>query len=197
MFNNVNKVHPEVWQTWMKILKQVPRAVFWMLDPGVVAAQHLREQATLAGIDPEQLVFAPKLKQEAHLARLRQCDIVLDPWPYGGHTTTGDALFAGVAVVALEGTNFASRVSGGLLKAAGLSSLVMPNVESYVSRAVSLIKQPAALQKIKQHLRKNRDTLPVFDALTRTRQLEAGYRAAHQRAVRGLAPDHLTVNVKR
>lgn len=195
MFNNVNKVHPEVWQTWMKILKQVPRAVFWMLEPGAVAAQHLREQAKLAGITAEQLVFAPKLKQEAHLARLRQCDIVLDPWPYGGHTTTGDALFAGVAVVALQGSNFASRVSGGLLKAAGLSSLVMPDVDSYVSKAVLLINQPAELQKIKQHLRKNRDTLPVFDALTRTRQLEAGYRAAHQRAMRGLAPDHLLVKV--
>jgi predicted O-linked N-acetylglucosamine transferase (SPINDLY family) len=197
MFNNVNKVHPEVWQTWMKILKQVPTAVLWMLDPGAVAAGHLRQQAKLAGIEADQLVFAPKLKQEAHLARMRQCDIVLDPWPYGGHTTTGDALFAGVAVVALQGTNFASRVSGGLLSAAGLSSLVMPTVESYVSKAVELINKPAELQKIKQYLRKNRSTLPVFDAPTRTRQLEAGYRAAHQRAVRGLPADHLMVNVKR
>lgn len=197
MFNNVNKVHPEVWQTWMKILKLVPNAVLWMLDPGAVAAGHLREQAQLAGVEPGQLVFAPKLKQDAHLARLRQCDIVLDPWPYGGHTTTGDALFAGVAVVALEGTNFASRVSGGLLKGAGLGNLVMPNIDSYVNKAVELINKPAELQKIKQFLRKNRDTLPVFDALTRTRQLEAGYRAAHQRALRGLAPDHLLVNVKR
>lgn len=195
MFNNVNKVNPEVWKTWMNILKQVPHALFWMLDPGAVAAKNLRDQAKILGIEQEQIVFAPKLKQEAHLARLRQCDIVLDPWPYGGHTTTGDALFAGVAVVALQGTNFASRVSGGLLKAAGLSSLVMPDLESYARKAVELINSPADLQKIKRYLRKNKETLPVFDAVTRTRQLEASYKAAHDRVMRGLAPSHLMVNV--
>lgn len=197
MFNNVNKVNPEVWKTWMKILKQVPQALFWMLDPGAVAAQKLRDHAKIFGVEDAQIIFAPKLKQEAHLARLRQCDMVLDPWPYGGHTTTGDALFAGVAVVALQGTNFASRVSGGLLKAAGLSSLVMPDLESYARKAVELINTPADLQKIKQYLRKNRETLPVFDAVTRTRQLEAGYKSAHDRVLRGLAPAHLMVNSKK
>lgn len=197
MFNNVNKVNPEVWQTWMRVLERVPTAVFWMLDPGPVATGFLRQAAKDAGIAQERIIFAPKLKQEQHLARLRQCDMVLDPWPYGGHTTTGDALFAGLPVVALQGTNFASRVSGGLLMAAGLGSLVMPDKERYVDKAVELLNTPALLQKIKTHLRSNRDTLPVFDAPTRTRQLEAAYAAAHQRVLNGKPADHLRVKVGR
>lgn len=195
MFNNVNKVGPVVWQTWMRVLQQVPEAVFWMLDPGDVAGKYLKAAAQKAGVDASRIVFAPKLKQDKHLARLRQCDLVLDPWPYGGHTTTSDALFAGVPVVALEGTNFASRVSGGLLIAAGLGNLVLPHVDAYVSASVSLLKQPETLKRMKAHLLQKRDRLPVFDAPTRTRQLEAAYLAAYQRALKGLPPDHLRVKV--
>lgn len=195
MFNNVNKVNPEVWQTWMRIFERVPQAVLWMLDPGVVAQGFLRQAAKDAGIAQERIIFAPKLKQEQHMARLRQCDMVLDPWPYGGHTTTGDALFAGLPVVALQGTNFASRVSGGLLAAAGLSVLVMPDKDRYVDKAVELLNSPEMLKKIKTYLRSKRDTLPVFDAPTRTRQLEAAYAAAHQRVLNGKAADHLRVKV--
>lgn len=195
MFNNVNKVGPVVWQTWMRVLQQVPEAVFWMLDPGDVAAKYLKAAAQKAGVDVTRMVFAPKLKQEKHLARLRQCDLVLDPWPYGGHTTTSDALFAGVPVVALQGTNFASRVSGGLLLAAGLGNLVLPDVDAYVAASVSLLKQPETLKRFKTHLLQKRDRLPVFDAPTRTRQLEAAYLAAYQRAIKGLPPDHLRVKI--
>lgn len=196
MFNNVNKVGREVWQTWMQVLHQVPQAVLWMLDPGPVARERLRAAAQGAGIDAPRLVFAPKMRQEQHIARLQQCDLVLDPWPYGGHTTTGDALFAGVPVVALEGRNFASRVSGGLLRAAGLPQLLRPDTAAYVATAVQLLQQPLELRRLRRYLRESRARLAVFDAPARTRQLEAAYRAAHDRALRGLAPEHLTVRVQ-
>ena len=191
MFNNVNKVGSAVWATWMEILNAVPKAVLWQLDPGPVARAHLLGAAALAGVAGSRIVFAPKVAQEAHVARLQLCHLVLDPWPYGGHTTTGDALFAGVPVVALEGRNFASRVSGGLLCAAGLAPLVCPDRAAYVAMAVGLLQDPKELQRLRQHLLRRRQQLPVFDARTRTRQLEAAYLAAHARAVRGLAPDHL------
>lgn len=196
MFNNVNKVGRQVWETWMQVLKAVPGAVFWLLDPGELAREHLAGAARQAGVDPARLLFAPKARHEAHLARLQHCDLMLDPWPYGGHTTTSDALFAGVPVVTLEGTNFASRVSGGLLRAAGLGGLVQADIPAYVRQAVALMGDRAQLLKIKQHLLRNRARLPVFDAPGRTRHLEAAYLEAHARAARGLPPDHLNVRVR-
>lgn len=197
MFNNVNKVHPAVWSTWMDILKRVPKAVLWMLQPGPQAVEHLNAAAQAAGVAPQRLVFAPKMRQEQHMARLRHCDLVLDPWPYGGHTTTADALFAGVPVVALAGTNFASRVSGGLLRAAGLSQLVLPDVQAYADKAVALLEQPAQLLAMKRALLQARSRLPVFDAPGRTRQLEAAYLTAYGRALKGEPPQHLRVAVQR
>lgn len=193
MFNNVNKLSPAVWAVWMDILKAVPEAVFWMLNPGKVAVAHLQERTKAAGVDVSRIIFAPKMKQEAHLARLQQCDLIVDPWPYGGHTTTADALFAGVPVIALEGTNFASRVSGGLLQAAGLSFLVAKDTRSYVALAQRLLSAPKDVLALKQALLKNRQRLAAFDAPMRTRQIEAGYLAALQRKIKGEAPDHITV----
>jgi predicted O-linked N-acetylglucosamine transferase (SPINDLY family) len=195
MFNNVNKVGSQVWDTWMQVLRGVPEAVFWMLDPGAVARVFLLSAAKAAGVDPARIIYAAKAKQEAHIARLQQCDLVLDPWPYGGHTTTGDALFAGVPVVALEGCNFASRVSGGLLHAAGLPILVRTDIVSYVQTAVGLLKNPTELAKIRRYLKVRWRKRPVFDALLRTRQIEAAYLAAYDRLVKGLPPDHLLVKV--
>jgi predicted O-linked N-acetylglucosamine transferase (SPINDLY family) len=196
MFNNVNKVGREAWSAWMRILKAAPDTVLWMLEPGPVAREYLAEATRRAGVDPARVVYAAKMKQEPHLARMQYCDLMLDPWPYGGHTTTGDALFAGVPVLTLEGTNFASRVSGGLVKAAGMPGLVLPDVEAYVERALLLIRNPKEIEKLHQYLLRNRARLPVFDAPGRTRQLEAAYMQAHARAVRGLPPQHLHVRFR-
>lgn len=195
MFNNVNKVTSTVWATWMQILQRAPQAILWMLDPGEVARLNLTRAAEAAGVGAGRILFASKARQEAHIARLRLCDLILDPWPYGGHTTTGDALFAGVPVVSLEGKNFASRVSGGLLIAAGLQSLVRPTVADYIETVIGLLNQPEEIAKIRRHLHTRRTRLPVFDADTRTRQIEAAYRAVHERKLANQPPQHLRVGV--
>jgi len=193
MFNNVNKITPTAWQAWMRILQAVPEAVFWVLELNPVAREHLEAAAQRLGVAPGRLVFAPKLKQEQHLARMQFCDLMLDPWPYGGHTTTGDSLFAGVPVLALEGHNFASRVSGGLLHAAGLSELVRPTLEDYIAHGVQLLKSPERLAKMKQYLLRHRARLAVFDAPARTRHLELAYLATYALSVRGESPRHIRV----
>ena len=195
MFNNVNKINRESWGVWMRILKEVPQAVLWVLDPGQPAQENLVLETKRLGVSVERVIFARKASQEDHLARLRCCDLNVDPWPYGGHTTTGDALFAGIPVVSLKGRNFASRVSGGLLRASGLSELICEGVETYVAKAVELLKDPVKLKNIKLHLLQNRARLVAFNAPLRTLQIEAAFLAAQDRADKNLPPDHITVQV--
>lgn len=197
MFNNVNKVGSVVWATWMQIMRAAPSAVLWMLDPGEVAQAFLLAASELAGVATARIIFAPKVRQEAHLARLQHCDLVLDPWPYGGHTTTGDAIFAGLPVVVLQGTNFASRVSGGLLRAAGLETLVKPDIAAYVQIATALLNTPAELAKLKQFILQRKAKMPLFDAQMRTRQLEAAYLAVDSLVAAGKPAQHLHVQLKR
>lgn len=193
MFNNVNKVGREVWSTWMQILKSAPDAILWMIEPGEVAKENLYKSAKSQGIDVNRILFAPKLSQEAHIARLQQCDLILDPWPYGGHTTTGDAIFAGIPVIALEGKNFASRVSGGLLIAAGLAHLVAKDKNTYIKVALSLLNSPIEIKKMKMFIASNKHRLPIFDAPSRTKQIETAYLEAYKLSSQGIAPKNILV----
>lgn len=192
-FNHINKVRNEVWRVWMQIMRAVPDAVLWMLDQGPLVREHVLAAARREGVAPERLIFAPRCAQGQHLSRLQHCDLMLDPWPYGGHTTTSDALFAGVPVVALEGRNFASRVSGALLRAAGLEALVQPDVDQYVARAVQLLTDKPLRQALRAFLRQEVPRSDVFNARDKTRQFEAAYRRAFELALAGkpAEPMHL------
>lgn len=181
MFNNINKVTSVTWASWMAILNNVPEAVLWILDPGEAARTNLIQAAQKHGVKEDKIIFAPKLKLEDHFARLQLCDFVLDPWPYGGHTTTADALFCAVPVVALEGNNFASRVSGGLLMSAGLKKLIAKDVEEYIKLASDLANNKAELSAIKAHLSRNRKRFPIFNAKRRTQQIERAFSFAYNR----------------
>ena len=181
MFNNVNKITSSTWSTWMSILNGIPNSVLWILDPGETARANLLQAAQTHGVAADKIIFAPKLKLEDHFARLQLCDFVLDPWPYGGHTTTADALFCSVPVIALEGCNFASRVSGGLLIAAGLKKLIAQDVDAYIQLAIALATNKDELSAIKAHLSRNRKRLPIFNAKHRTKQIERAFTFAYNR----------------
>lgn len=191
MFNAINKVHQEVWDTWMSILRTSPNAMLWILDPGPVARQAIARAAQKAGVAVSRILASPKLPHAQHLMRLQCCDLMLDPWPYGGHTSTSDALFAGVPVLALEGKNFASRVSTGLLRAMGLDTLVCITPEEYVRQATELLQTPAVLKAMGQRLIAQGRTSAVFDAASRAAQLERAYKIAVERAAGGLAAEHI------
>lgn len=188
MFNGIEKVSAEVWTCWMQILAQVPNALLWLLDPGAGARANIARATEAAGIDPRRIVIAPRLPQAAHLARLALCDLMLDPWPCGGHTTTSDALSVGVPVVALEGKTFAARVNGSLLRAAGLGSLVAPDVATYATLAVGLLRNRAELARVRDYVATISPIRDLFDSASKTRQFEAALREAVRRALAGQSP---------
>ena len=192
MFNAINKVRADVWRVWMEILKAVPNSVLWILDPGKAARKYIGKYTKALGVDPKRIVAAPNLRQEAHLARLQCCDLMLDPWPYGGHTSTSDALFAGVPVVAMKCNNFAGRVSAGLLTAAGLEQLVATDIQQYARIAVHLLCNPGELVKVKAFVKVHSPKRDVFNAARKARQLEQAYSAVLERAARGLTPQHIS-----
>lgn len=195
MFNNINKVGPIVWGAWLSILNLAPNSILWILDPGEIARNNILNFSSNLKDYKERIFFAPKLNQDDHLARFQLCDLAFDPWPYGGHTTTGDALFCGVPVVCLEGQNFASRVSGGLVKAANLEELIFPDIDKYISGVASLINDQQKLILLKKRLITNRANLPAFNAQLRTLQLEAAFKYCIDRQSKGLPKQNIRVNV--
>jgi predicted O-linked N-acetylglucosamine transferase (SPINDLY family) len=191
MFNGIEKVNSAVWAAWMQILKQVPNALLWLLDPGPAAQHHLSMSTQLHGVDPRRIVMGVKLPQNEHLSRLGLCDLMLDPWPYGGHTTTSDALFAGVPVVCKKGDNFSGRVSASLLHAAGLRDLVAEDVGQYIDLVVKLLLNNRERSRLKQYIADAVPKSDLFNIKSKTLQLEAAYHEAFNLALKGKAPESI------
>jgi len=190
-FNQHVKITPDVFAIWMRILTRVPGSVLWLLaGPGEA---NLRRYAEAAGVDPGRLVFAARLPRPRHLARTRLADLVLDTRPCNAHTTAADALRAGVPVLTCPGETFASRVAASLACAAGLHELVVRDMEAYEALAVALAHDPQRLGSLKRALAAGLQTLPVFDAAGRARELESAYSEMVARQRRELPPAAFSV----
>ncbi|MGH8742575.1 MAG: hypothetical protein ACREUN_16755, partial [Burkholderiales bacterium] len=122
--NQTNKILPDVFATWMRLLLGTPSSVLWLVDNGSLATGNLRAEAEKRGVPPERLVFAPRVPIAQHLARLRAADLFLDTLPYNAHSTTSDALWVGLPVLTCVGNTFTSRMAGSMLNLIGLPELI-------------------------------------------------------------------------
>lgn len=193
-FNNNYKLTPDVFGVWMRLLRQVPRSVLWLLESSSGISTQLHLSAAQHGIAPERVIFAKRMASPEHLARQPLADLFLDSFHYNAHTTASDALWAGLPVLTRIGNTFASRVAASLLRAANLPELVTQTTEDYEALALALATDPARLQAIRRKLAAERSTCALFDTPRFARSIEAAYLAMWDRHLRGLPPAHIAID---
>ncbi len=194
-FNQAYKITPAALDAWARILLQAPGAVLWMLAWNPQAERNLLGQLARRGIEASRVVFAPKLSLTDHIARLRCADLFLDTWPCNAHTTASEALWAGVPVLTLPGSTFASRVAASLARATRTEELICADVDAYVATAVALAHDLPRLRGLQAHLAEQRMQLPLFDSPAYTRGLEALFERMHERRIAGHKPAHLPADL--
>ncbi len=192
-FNNNNKIAPDIFDIWMRLLKNVPESVLWLLEDTPAASRNLKAEAQNRGIGASRLVFAPRVPQASHIARQRLADLFLDTLPYGAHTTASDALWASVPVLTRLGTAFAGKVAASLLTTIGLPELVTRSAVDYETLALRLAGDVSLLSSIKTKLGENRNHSPLFDTIRFTRNLESAYVRMRERQRLGELPAHLDI----
>lgn len=192
-FNANRKISLQTINLWIDILRQAPDSVLWLLCGRLDSQTNLLAKFKSAGIDPKRIVVCAKALYHDHINRIPVADVGLDTYPYNGHTTTSEQLWAGLPVLTFKGTNFASRVSESLLNAIGVPELVASGPEDYVREAVALYNNRDRLTEYRKTLNENRFRMPLFDAERFCHHLELGYEMMADRAKRGLAPDHIDV----
>ncbi len=192
-FNTPQKLDRATFDIWLGLLRDVAGSLLWLHGGDTLAQANLRKVAEAGEVDSRRLVFANRPAKPEHLARLALADIALDTRSYNGHTTSLDALWAGVPLVTELGAQFASRVAASALVAAGLPGLVARNAEQYTEIALKLAHDPQARASIRQALAEARGKAPLFDAPRFVRNLERGYETMMLRHRRGERPGPIDV----
>ncbi len=193
-FSGAFKITPAMFGVWMRLLLAVEGSVLWLPEGNLASARRLKEEAVRRGVEPSRMVFASfTATAEQHLSRMRLADLFLDTLPYNAHATACDALWAGVPLLTSPGASFASRVAASALRAVGLDELIAASIEDYETLALGLACDRPRLQRIRETLKGDRSTLPLFDTARFTRGMESAIVAMYERHRRGEAAESFAV----
>lgn len=180
--NNSCKIHDDVLGAWARILRAMPSARLLLLAKQGSHRRRITEVLARQGVAPDRLRFAdyvpaaPGLGQGALLARYHEADLALDTFPYGGMTTTLDALWMGVPVVSLVGRRNLGRAGLSLLSNVGLAEFAVADVDAYVETALRLAADRSRLAELRAGLRDRMRASPLLDAAGFTRKIETAFR---------------------
>lgn len=175
--NNFAKLSPETLAVWADILRALPESRLIIAGvPEGAARTSISARFAAHGIDNHRLIVYGRLSSMQFWELHHQIDIALDPFPYNGGTTTCDALWLGVPVVALTGNEFVSRMGHALLKNIGLPELATESRQEYVNIAVKLANDLGYLKTLRAGMRARLAASPLRDEIGFTRNLETAYR---------------------
>jgi predicted O-linked N-acetylglucosamine transferase (SPINDLY family) len=155
VLTNYPKVRPPMVELWMRILGEVPNSRLIvqsksLIDPPTRDA--LQKSFAARGL-ADRVVLVGWQDFPQHLQMYKDVDIILDTFPFNGHTTTCHALWMGVPVVTLCGETHRSRMGASVLANLGLHELIAKTPDEYVRIASALAADTARLQQLRSTMR--------------------------------------------
>ncbi|KAF2760608.1 hypothetical protein EJ05DRAFT_290645 [Pseudovirgaria hyperparasitica] len=209
-FNQLYKIEPTTFRTWLRILAALPRAILWLLRFPDLGETHLRATAT-AWAGPEvaaRIQFTDVAPKHQHISRARVCDLFLDTPECNAHTTAADVLWSGTPLITFPRYKYkmCSRMAASILKGAlpknddgkrAAKDLIMSSEEEYEEKAKELISQchyeghrlRGRLSDLRKTLYEARWSSALFDTKRWVRDLEQAYEIVWKKWERGEGGD--------
>ncbi len=186
-FASPYKITNEVVASWSCILQQSPNSALIMKNTHLASPasrQFVHSLFAKHGIGPEQVLLEGPEEYYEFLKAYDRIDIALETFPYNGGTSTTDAIWQGVPVIAFHGDRWASRMASSILRAGGLEEFVARDLEDYISLAVrwgSSSDTPERLAELRRTMRSKLSASSVCDTLRFARDMEHIYKTCWNR----------------
>ena len=195
-FNANKKLEKVSFFTWMNVLRRFPLAILLLQDTNIEAKENILNQAEFFGILRSRIHFVPSMKWKDHLFRAAACDLVLDTFVYGAHTTSSDMLWMWVPVLSLAGWGsgrMPSRVAAAITQSLSLQLnegseevekdsspqpmdvLVEYSVKGYEDSAIRLLKNIKLLFKLHELVGSKTLVSATFDSVLMERSIEQAF----------------------
>jgi predicted O-linked N-acetylglucosamine transferase (SPINDLY family) len=179
-FNNLAKLTPQVIELWAQVLRATPKSRLLLQTHALrdePTRQRFVEQFRSHGVAADQVEMRPSAAMRSYLQAYSDVDIVLDPFPFTGHTVSLHTLWMGVPIVTLAGDRHVARRGVSLLMNLGLPELIAKTHDEYVTIASRLAADPTRLSEWRRALRERIKSSSLMDETAFTRELESAYRS--------------------
>jgi predicted O-linked N-acetylglucosamine transferase (SPINDLY family) len=176
------KITPDVIRVWSEILRRCGDARLLLRNADLdneLEQDYLLAQFERHGIARSRVELVGRAEHFQFIETYSRVDIALDTFPYNGGTTTTEAIWQGVPVVAFAGNTWASRTSATILREGDLGDWVADDVDGYIERAVGWGRDPAAAQllsELRSSMRERLRRSSACDTRRFTRAMESLYR---------------------
>ncbi|KAI4217116.1 MAG: hypothetical protein LQ351_000425 [Letrouitia transgressa] len=214
-FNQLYKIEPTTFRTWLRILDRIPNAVLWLLRFPELGEANLKKTAKQWGGDgvASRIIFTDVAPKQQHISRARVCDLFLDTPECNAHTTAADVLWSGTPLLTFPRYEFkmCSRMAASILVGAlpktpegdrAKKDLIVDSDEDYEERAIELGtdlvyptrgeplgKGKGRLVELRKLLYESRWSSALFDTRRWVRDLENAYELAWNKWVAGEGGD--------
>ncbi|CAB9515534.1 peptide N-acetylglucosaminyltransferase 110 kDa subunit [Seminavis robusta] len=219
-FNKFLKNNPETVRSWIRILREVPDSMLCLLENPSSGVAYLRkfiheaagtsngnadEDSFSAGDGDDlnsRIHFLPWERNPFDHQRRNHdfCNVMLDSYPYNGHTVAQDSLYGGVPIVTRsDGDDMCSRVSTSANIVLGLDEYMnaYEGPTDYENKAIALGNNPELFQSIRKKLidtcLQRNPMHPYWDVARYLKNIEVGLTMAWERFLRGDPPEHLEI----
>lgn len=157
-FNNTKKMNDDVIETWIHILRLIPKAVLYLryfqYSSNYIIT--LYKQAFLRiskkmyyNIDMSRIIFIGYQENYVDTLKLfNNMDIFLDTFPYNGTTVLCEALTMGVPIITMKGKGVQERMGASLLASLGKKEWIATTKQEYIDKVVELSREKLAIYKM-------------------------------------------------
>ncbi|KAJ5573414.1 uncharacterized protein N7459_007841 [Penicillium hispanicum] len=208
-FNQLYKIEPTAFRTWLRILARIPNGVLWLLRFPETGEQNLRDIAKAwAGEETaSRIIFTDVAPKNTHIARAKVLDLFLDTPECNAHTTATDVLWSGTPLLTFPRYKYkmCSRMASSILSSAlpasesgqrARNELIALSDDDYENKAIRLCmdlqyipggegRASGRLAEMRQMLFLQRYQNKLFDTARWVRDLEEAYEAVWAQWVNG------------
>lgn len=182
--NSCKKLSEVCLQSWARILRAIPDAKLLTIAPEGKARERIHELFATSGVEPSRVEMRAPMSRDAYYRTYQELDIALDPAPYGGGTTSLDALWMGVPLITRRGALAVGRSGASLLHNLGLArELVASTDDEVVELATGLAGRRDRLAQLRRELRARMLSSPLMDAPAFARGLESTFYDLQSRSI--------------
>ena len=178
-YNHARKITDDTILLWCKLLDECKDSILLLKS---ISFKHTKEQDAMMkrfqkyGLCESRLILRPFTAEfKSHLKAYNNIDISLDPIPYGGATTTAEALWMGVPVVCKTGPSMASNLAASILKSANCVDWIAKDSEEYIKTAKNLYSKGIRTDNHRHELLKKITLSPLNKPQRVSKELERIY----------------------
>lgn len=167
------KIHPDYDDVLAEILEGDPNGIIVMLArPALQRIQNSLLERFEAAFPQlmERIWFMPMMEPEDLWGLMRNADVILDPFYFGGGTTSFEALSFNIPIVTWPGERLHGRITYAYYQQMGVLDTVAMSKEDYIHKALQLGTQKEYNRNIRQRIEQNKSR--IFEQISAVEELE-------------------------